>query len=165
MYREGEFLVHFKRGVCRVEEICMPDADKGSDKKFYRLITQGKTKAEIYSPIDGKETLMRPLMSECEAASLISHMPNIASLSVLSEKNRKEAYKKAVAEPYPANLVSVIKAVYERAEAKAKVRKKLAAFELEYSALAKDILYTEMGIALGIPIDTVEDYIVDKIEG
>lgn len=165
MYREGEFLVHFRRGVCKVEEICMPDADKGSDRKFYRLTTQGNTKAEIYSPVDGNKALMRPLMSECEAVTLISHMPNIASLSVTSERNRKEAYKKAVAEPYPANLVSIIKAVYERAEARARARKKLAAFELEYSTLAKDILYTEMGIALGIPKDTVEDYIVDRIDG
>lgn len=165
MYSKGDFIVHFTKGVCRVEDICMPDIDKGSDKRFYRLRVQGSASADIYSPIDGKGITVRPLMSACEAGDLISHMPSIAPVCVASEKMRKEAYRKLLSEPYPANLVSIIKTVYERAREKEKNRKKLAAFESEISSRAKELLYTEIGIALGIPTDAVEEYIVRKIDG
>ena len=165
MYRKGEYIVHFTRGVCKVEDICTPDIDRGSDRRFYLLITQGKTRAEVYSPIDGRGISFRPIMSGCEADNFISRIPDIASLSVGAERNRKDAYRRAFSEPYPANLVSIIKAVYERTAERAGSRKKLAAFENEYSARAKEILYTEMGIALGIPTDDVEGYIVRRIEG
>jgi len=165
MYSKGTFIVHSTKGVCRVEDICMPDIERGSDRRFYLLSTVGRNRAEIYSPIDGKGINLRPIMSECEASGFISHIPSIPSLSVSGVRNRKEAYRRALFEPYPANLVSIIKTVYERSSAGAGSRKKLAAFELEYSARAKELLYTELSIALGMPAEDVEEYIVRRIDG
>ena len=165
MYGVGEFIVHSTKGVCRVEEICTPDFGKGSDRRFYRLCIQGENPVQVYTPIDAKGILLRPVMSACEVNDFISHIPSIAALQVTRDKNRKDAYRRALLEPYPANLISIIKAVYERTEANRGSRKKLPAFETEYSARAKEVLYAEMGIALGMPADSVEDYIVKKIDG
>ncbi len=164
MYKIGEYIVHATIGVARVEDILTPDFEKDGKRLYYVLAPfLGKEGDRTYSPVDGGRVFTRGIMTPLEAEELISHMPRIAPFEVKNEKQRRDVYKRILSEPYPANLVSVIKTAYVRRVSAIERKRSFPAFEGAYIAEARRILECELSIALSIPYDGVESFLVQRL--
>ncbi len=165
MYKIGEYIVHANLGVSLVKDILSPDFEKDKTRMYYLLTPYiGKEGKVVYSPVDGVKVFTRKIMSPLEAEELIRRMPKIQPFEVKNEKMRRETYKKILSEPYPANLVSVIKTAYRRRSSAVEKKRAFPAFEAGCISSSREIIESEISLALGIPYEEAERYIIDRVE-
>lgn len=159
MYSVGEKIIYGENGVCTIEAIApLGIAGASSDKIYYHLrplIGSGL----YFSPIDSN-AFMRPLISRKEAEALIDSIPSIEpAVCTDSRFNHVDAFYKELFKLHtPESLVSIIKGLKLRA-----LEKKTKSSKAESSMKrAKEMLYGEISIVLGIAYSEVEKYIFDR---
>ena len=88
MYQKGEYIMYGSTGVCRVEDVAVPDnipiKEKGA--LYYRLAPVYGA-GSIYIPVDTK-MFMRPVLTKAQANELIDKIPNIKE-QVYEAKDQK----------------------------------------------------------------------------
>ena len=89
--------------------------------------------------------------------------PEIPSVWVNNEKLREQNYKEAVKANDPEALVAIIKMIYQRKEKRLAQGKKCTATDARYFQLAENLLYMELGVALGKPKQEVCRTIIEYI--
>lgn len=166
MFETGELVIYDDTGVCRVEEIGLPEGIPVSDKerKYYTLapVFHG---GKIYIPVDTK-AFMRRIISRSEAEALVEKIPEIEEerTDTVSQKLLEEKYRSAVKSHECEELVRLIKTVYWKKKDLASRKKKAGRLDTEYMGRAKRLLYEELAAALEIPVGKVEDYIAARAE-
>ena len=80
-----------------------------------------------------------------------------------NEKMREQNYKEAVKANSPEALVSIIKMIYQRKQKRLAQGKKCTATDARYFQIAENLLYMELGIALGKPKQEICKTIIDYI--
>ena len=97
MFEIGEFIVYGINGICRVESIGPSPYDKTDPRTFYLLIpVNNPMGSSIYTPVDNDRVPMRRLMTREEIEELIALMPEIETLEVPIEKQRREIYRTTI---------------------------------------------------------------------
>ena len=156
MYSVGDKIVYGESGVCTVEAVSPHEA--GEDRLYYHLrplVGSGM----YFSPVDSG-AFMRPVMSREEAESFVATIPGIEP-AVCSDSrfNHVDAYYRELFKQHTSEaLVAVIKGMKIRIAEK-KSRSSRADMTIKR---AKDMLYGELSVALGIEIGEVEQYIEEK---
>lgn len=165
MYRVGEFVVYGVTGVCRVErvgEINLSESSKG--KKYYTLVPVYAKGSKLFTPIDSKKVLIRHVLTKEEALSLIDEIPDIDEIWVEDIKKREIIYKETLRKCDCRECIRIIKTLYLRNEMRVQSGKKISGYDERYLHAAKEFLYGELAIALGIGKDQVEEFIIEKVE-
>lgn len=76
MYQKGEYIIYGNTGVCRVEDVAVPDnipiKEKGA---LYYKLSPVYGAGSIYIPVD-TEVFMRPVLTKAQANELIDKIPN-----------------------------------------------------------------------------------------
>lgn len=98
-----------------------------------------------------------------EAWNLIKRIPEIPTAWTNNEKMREQNYKEAVKANSPEALVSIIKMIYQRKQKRLAQGKKCTATDARYFQIAENLLYMELGIALGKPKQEICKTIIDYI--
>lgn len=167
MFEKGSLMIYDTTGVCKVEDIGVPEglpvAQKG--RNYYKLAPVFGS-GTIYIPVDTK-VFMRPVISRQEAERLIRKIPEIRE-NFCESKNQKvleDHYKESLMTHDCEDLVQLIKTVYVKKKNLERVGKKTGKTDTQYMKRAKALLHEELSIALGIPVDEVEDYITNAVEG
>lgn len=161
MFAVGDKIIYGESGVCtieKIEPISMAGAPK--DKLYYHLsplIGSGT----YFTPVDSG-AYMRPVITKAEAEALIAAMPGIEP--AICEDNRfnhVDAFYKDLFKQHSCEvLVAIMKGLRSRmAERKTKSTRAEATMRR-----AKDMLHSELSVALGLDISDVEDYIVSRVE-
>ena len=157
MFTVGEKIIYGESGVCTVEKIA--PMETGGDKLFYHmkpLIGSGT----YFTPVDSG-AYMRPVMSRAEALALIDSMPSIEPAICNDNRfNHVDAFYRDLFKLHTCEaLVGIIKGLRTRmADRKTKSSRAEATMRR-----AKDILHGELSIALGIGIDEVESFILERV--
>lgn len=166
MFEKGSLLIYDTTGVCRVEDIGtpagLPVANK--DKKYYKLAPVFGT-GTIYIPVDTR-VFMRPVISREEAEELIRRIPEIRE-DICESHNQKvleDHYKASLMSHDCEDLVQLIKTVYAKKKNLERTGKKAGKTDTQYMKRAKALLHEELSVALGIPVEEVEDYIAKSVE-
>ena len=160
MFEVGEYIVYGTNGICRVEEICPSPYDKADARTFYLLVPlHNPMSSTIYTPVDNTRVPMRRLMTPQEIDGLIAAMPEIETLNIPVEKQRREIYRTTIGELRPEGYVSVMKTIHQRRIQLAAAHKHFPVSDMEYGRLAKHLLYSEVAYVLGKEEDSVEAYI------
>ena len=164
MFEIGEHIVYGTSGICRVEEICTSPYDKNDTRSFYLLIpVHNPMGSTIYTPVDNDRVPMRRLMTREEIDTLICMIPGIEPVQVPVEKQRREIYRSTVFALRPEGYVSVMKTVARRREELTAARKHFPVSDMEYGRIAKHLLYSECAHVLGVPEDSMEGYIAQRL--
>ncbi|MGM9536473.1 MAG: CarD family transcriptional regulator [Intestinibacter sp.] len=164
MFKKGEYVIYGNAGVCQIIDIStlnMHGAPK--DKLYYILEPVNQNSSRVFSPVDNKKVVIRNLISKQDVETLINDIPNIKELLVEDEKLREQVYKDCIKSCQCRKLLSLIKTIYQRKEARLNQGKKLSATDEKYFKLAQDNLHTELAMSLQIPVNEMENYILDKI--
>lgn len=165
MFEKGELIICGGHGVCRVIDITDNPIDRMDRKRKYYLLEPIFEKAStIYTPVDNEKIIMRRIMNEEEARKLIEHIREIDIVWIQEEKRREQTYKDAIRTYDSRSLVQIIKTLYQRKKVRINEGKKVLSSEEQYLRKAEELLYSEMSLALSIPKDKVEEYIMEAVK-
>ena len=146
MFRIGDYVAHYKEGVCEVVNIGKIDMGS-SDKEYYTLKPVYDAAGTVYTPVDNKREQIRQLITKEEAENLIKEMSEIDTIGVTNEKQREAMYKNALLHNQCREWVSLIKTSYGR-----------------YMSSAEKFLYGELAVVMEMPRDKVSGYVKEHLD-
>ena len=117
-------------------------------------------KDKIYVLVSNSDLRLRLCLTK-EAWNLIKRIPEIPTAWTNNEKMREQSYKEAVKANDPEALVAIIKMIYQRKQKRLAQGKKCTATDARYFQVAENLLYVELGIALGKPKQQICKTIID----
>lgn len=165
MFEKGELIICGGHGVCRVIDITDNPIDRTDRKrKYYLLEPVFEKTSTIYTPVDNEKIIMRRIMNEEEAQKLIEHIREIDIVWIQEEKRREQTYKDAIRTYDSRSLVQIIKTLYQRKKVRINEGKKVLSSDEQYLRKAEELLYSEMSVALSIPKEKVEEYIMEAVK-
>lgn len=165
MFEKGRYIVYGNTGVCEIEDITSPDIKGVSEDRLYYVLNPCFKKGNrIFTPVDNEKVVIRAVMTEEEAASLVDAIPTIEELWEKDDKVRELRYKEAIRSCNPREWIQIIKTSYLRREQRKAQGKKATTVDERYFKAAEDHLYAELSIALNMPKEEVRDYIQERLE-
>ncbi len=159
MFNKGDCIVYGTNGVCRVTEVCDSPFGNNDSRSYYALNPLNDKGSVIYTPVEGGRIPFRPLYSKEEIEKLLDRMDDIPGIVVKNEKQRRDSYRVAMSSASPEAYISIIKTVAKRRENAFENHRQLAVTDAEYERQAKNCLYSEFALVLGLPLSEVEGYI------
>ena len=152
-YEIGDLVSKPVTGICKIEDILYLNLLDEKNKKMYYLIKPIEDeKDKIYVPVSNSDSRLRLCLTKEEAWNLIKRIPEIPTAWINNEKLREQNYK-----------VAIIKMIYQRKEKRLAQGKKCTATDARYFQIAENLLYMELGVALGKPKQEVCRTIIDYI--
>ena len=163
-YEIGDLVSKPVTGICKIEDILyLNPQDERNNKLYYLMKPIEDEKEKIYVPVSNADSSLRLCMTKKMAWSLIKRIPEIPTAWVNNEKMREQNYKEAVKANEPEALVSIIKMIYQRNQKRLAQGKKCTATDARYFQTAENLLYMELGVALGKPKQEICKTIIEYI--
>ncbi len=160
MFCVNDYVVYGSEGVCRIENIGRTDiSGLDKNKEYYTLVPVYKS-GRIYTPTDSS-IVMRKVITKESAQALVSNIKSIGEeLDVPRDAKLAAAFYRNLVRTYECDkLISVIRHIFNKQRELISVKKNLPAVDTKYLKMAQDILYGELGFALGIAPNEVKGYI------
>ena len=165
MFELGTMLVHPTYGVCEVVHIGRIDMKNVKDERlFYTLVPLYDAKSKLFIPTDSDGLGLRPVMTKESALELVASLPAMEPIAVQNEKEREKVFKEMIRGGNCEDISRIIKTLYLRKKARLAAGKKAVSLDEKYLFIAREQLYGELAVSLGIEKNGVEDYITQKIE-
>ena len=166
MFQKGEYIMYGSTGVCRVEDVAVPDNIPMKEKgTLYYKLAPVYGAGNIYIPVDSK-VFMRPVLTKEQANELIDKIPSIQEpvYEAKDQKNLADCYCASLRAHECEELVGMIKAIYQKHKKLEGTGRKLGKADTEYMKQAQALLHGELAVVLGIPFEEVPEYIAGRIE-
>ena len=135
------------------------------DRLYYTLLPVYAKDNLLFTPIDNKKVLMRPIISKDQALELIDKMEDMDLLWVREEGKREEIYKTVLRSGNPEEWIRMIKTLYLRGKKRLESGKKVTVGDERYLKMAEESLLGEMAIALEMPKGEVKNFIIKRASG
>lgn len=165
MFEMGAMLVHPTYGVCKVVQIGQINMkNRKDDRLYYTLIPLYDAKSKLFIPTDSEGLGLRPVMSKENAIKLMTTLKDLEPITVQNEKEREKIFKEFMHKGSCEDVSRVIKTLYLRKQARLTAGKKIVSVDEKYLLMAREKLYGELAVSLGIEKNGVEDYIAQYLE-
>ena len=165
MFELGTMLVHPTYGVCEVVHIGKIDMKNVKDERlFYKLVPLYDGKSKLFIPTDSDGLGLRPVMTKESALELVASLPAMEPITVQNEKEREKIFKEMIRGGNCEDISRIIKTLYLRKKARLAAGKKAVSLDEKFLFMAREQLYGELAVSLGIEKNGVEDYIAQSIE-
>lgn len=164
MYKIGNYVAHYKEGICEITAIGklnMSCSDK--KKEYYTLKPVYNAKGTLYTPVSNERGQIREIISAEEARALIDDMPKIDALWVTEEKKREAVYKEALFKNECRSWIAIIKASHARKMKRLSLGKKSINIDDKYLGIAENFLFGEFAMALDMTREEVKTFIKTKM--
>ena len=151
-YEIGDLVSKPVTGICKIEDILyLTSQDEKNNKLYYLMKPIEDEKDKIYVPVSNSDSRLRLCLTKEEAWNLIKRIPEISTAWINNEKMREQNYKEAVKANDLEALVAIIKMIYQRKQKRLAQGKKCTATDARYFQIVEDLLYMELGAAIGKP--------------
>ena len=165
MFKIGDYVAHYKEGVCEVMSIGKLDISCSDKKKeYYTLNPLYDAGGTLYTPVENEKRQIREVITSEEAQALIDDMLNIETIGVTDEKRRELFYREALLRNECRDWIAIIKTSYMRKMKRIALGKKVINVDDKYLNIAEKFLYGELAVALDMPKDEVKGYITDYLK-
>ena len=165
MFEKGTLLVHPTYGVCEVVHIGKIDMRNVKEERlYYTLIPLYDVKSKLYIPTDSESVGLRPVMTKENAVKLVENLPDMEPIAVQNEKEREKIFKEMIRTGNCEDISRIIKTLYLRKQARLTAGKKAVSLDEKYLFMAREQLYGELAVSLGIEKKGVEEYIAQTLE-
>lgn len=165
MFDMGTMLVHPTYGVCEVVHIGKIDMKRVKDDRlYYTLVPLYDSKSKLFIPTESEGLGLRPVMTKETAVELVESLHDMEPITVNNEKEREKIFKELMRSGSCEDVSRMIKTLYLRKKARVSAGKKAVSLDEKYLFMAREQLYGELAVALGIEKDDVEDYIEQNIK-
>lgn len=165
MYEIGEFIVYGNDGVCKIEDIGSINISNIDKKKIYYKLKPIYKNGNIFTPID-TSVFSRKIISSEEVNRLIELIPCMETFEFKDKSGKllQNYYEKTLQTHECEDLLLIIVAIYERKVNAISNGKKLGQIDAKFMKIAIDLISGEFSVVLGIPIEEVKMYIIDKVK-
>ncbi len=166
MFKIGDYVAHYKEGVCEVTNVGklnLSCSDK--EKDYYTLKPIYDTGGVLYTPVDSMKKQVREIITAKEAKDLIKGMPEISTIRVSDEKRREGYYREALLKNDCREWVAIIKTSYQRKMKRLASGKKAINVDDRYLGMAERFLYGELAVALQMSREEVRTLILERLQG
>lgn len=164
MYNVDDLIIYGDMGVCKVINITTPDFIKTKKDQLYYVLQSLYQKCVIYMPVD-TATFMRPILSAKEVDHLIDMIP-----AVQTEVNHNSNIQQGAASRETAvnmhdcaDLIKYVMVIDAKKQYAEQQKRKLGMVDEKSMKQAEGLLYGEFSLALGIPVNKVQDYIASRV--
>ena len=160
MFSAGDKIVYGESGVCIVDKIASLNMQGAVQDKLYYYLTPLVGSGTYFTPIDSN-AFMRQVITKQEAEALVDSIPEIAPAVCNDNRfNHVDAFYKELFRRHTCEaLVAVVKGIqFRMSERKTKSTRAEVTMKR-----ARDILVSELAVALEIEQDEVSDYIRQRI--
>lgn len=165
MFKIGDYVAHYKEGICEVTNIGKLDMScSDKNKEYYTLKPLYNQGGTLYTPVSNEKKQIRDVISREEAEALIEEMPKIETIWVADEKRREVFYKEALLKNECREWIAIIKTSYFRKMKRLASGKKSINVDEKYLNIAEKFLYGELAAALGMKKEEVKSYITEHIK-
>jgi CarD family transcriptional regulator len=165
VFEKSESVICGSKGVCSIIDVTklnMPGVDK--EREYYILKPLYMSASTVYIPVDTAEESMRKVMSKEEAEELIHEIPGIPLITITNEKLLEQEYKSCMKANRCESWIKIIKTIFLRKQKRLEAGRKVTAVDAKYYKMAEDNLYGELAVALNMPKDDVEAYIIQEMD-
>lgn len=165
MFSNGDKIVYGSTGVCRVEDVGVPEHFPAPDKEtLYYKLAPVYSVGYIYIPVDAP-VFMRPVMDRKQAEDLVEGIPSVEErdLSKLDNRELTAKYRKILSHEDPRSLVCLIKSVKKKMADAVQNGHRPGKLDRDYMNRARELLYGELAISLSIPQEEVGGYIRSRL--
>lgn len=165
MFKVGDYIIYGNTGVCKVEDIGTLNKTGISNERIYYTLTPIYSESsKVFTPVDNKKIVMRPIITKEEAISLIDDMKNIETIDQENDRNIEEVYKEELKSCNLREYVRLIKTLYVKKQDRISQGKKATGTSEKYFNIAEDMLYGELAVALNMNKEEVVKFIENKME-
>ncbi len=167
MFKEKDYVVHKKFGVCRIEDIGeLTENGMPKDKIYYTLVPEYIKGSKVYFPADAPEDRIpfREVSSKEYMLDIVDRIEDIETVWIDDDKKREQIYKTALGSSDCVEWIKIIKTLYVRKEQRVADGKKATAIDDRYLHMAEEQLYGEMAIALEMNKDDMQNFITQRVE-
>ena len=164
MYQIGDYVVYGGSGVCQVMAVGTPASSACDRHRAYYTLRPLASTETIYVPVDTHVSI-RPVLTRQEADALILQLPGLPECPV-DTKNpqlRSHAYQESFRANDSAELARLLKTIHHKDTDARKAGRQPGKVDTRYRKRAEELLYGELSVALGIPQDSVPQYIRQKL--
>jgi len=162
MFGVGDYVVYGNKGVCQIKSVGSIDMPGVSREKLYYTMDQvflrGST---IFTPVDSDK--LRSVMTKDEANHLLEEFATLNPVWNSDGKDREKRFVEILRSADSRALCEMIIVLYRRREERIATGKKATTTDERYFHAAEDILYGELGIALGIARDEVKKCVFEHV--
>lgn len=166
MYNIGDVIMYANMGMCKVMDIEQKLLCEAiGEKQYYKLQAVFEDDAICYVPTDS-DVFMRKAITKEEAEELISKIPQVEEEAYIN-KNIKELakhYDEKINAGDCKSLVELILSIDDKKDYMEKHKKKLGVVDEKYLKKARNLLYEEFAVSLGMKKENVPKYITRKVE-
>lgn len=165
MYQIGDYVVYGGSGVCQVMAVGTPASSVCDRHRAYYTLRPLASTETIYVPVDTRVSI-RPVLTRQEADALILQLPGLPECPV-DTKNpqlRSHAYQESFRANDSAELARLLKTIHHKDSDARRAGRQPGKVDTRYRKRAEELLYGELSVALGIPQDSVPQYIHQKLK-
>ncbi len=165
MFEIGDLIIYGSEGVCRVDDIGVPDLYNVDLGHSYYTLSPLYRQGKIYTPVDAS-VFMRPVISKQEALDLIQSYPDIDD-TVIENRNIRilsEQYQATMNSHDCSDLMRIMKSVHHKKKIMDQRGKKLGQVDEKFLKKAEDLLHGEFAVALNIPKEEVGRFIKNRVQ-
>jgi len=156
MYQKNDTVIYGSHGVCTILDI---SEQKFGDKtaQYYVLKPVSTEKSTIFIPVDSPilSGRMRRILSAEEIYRMLEELPEEPSVWFENTDQRKDLYKKTLADGNRMELIKLIRSLYLHQEKQVQKGKKLYAADDHALKEAERMLYDEFAFVLNIESEQV----------
>lgn len=165
MFQPGDLIVYGTTGVCRVEALERPGLIPTDRQRLYYRLQPLYQDGTVYTPAEGGKVSMRPVITRQEAEALIDAIPSLpaqplrdASMQALSHHYQSKLHSGSCRD-----LLELMLSIRAKRRQAAAQKRRLGMVDEQYAKQVRRLLHGELSVALGIPFDDVEAYILQRI--
>ncbi len=167
MYQKGDFVTYGCKGVCQIRDITtlrMNGIPK--DRLYYEMQLVRDPGSKIFTPVEHEASkgMMRPVLSEDEAISLLDRLLDLDEEWIRDDREREAHYRDVINRSDAEGMLSIIRCLHLRRRERLMIGRKLTAMDSKYLRMAEDNLYTEFSLALQIPVSEVQEQVSDRLD-
>jgi RNA polymerase-interacting CarD/CdnL/TRCF family regulator len=164
MLNIGDKVLYGAQGVC-VYEGEETKTISGKSHTYIVLSSLSQNPNKIFVPKDNEKLCgkIQKILTVDEANDLIDRISSNDSKWIEDDAERREFFRKTLSCSDRMELVKMIKLLYRESKKRKAEGKKLHISDEQFFIRAKNLLHTEIGIALDISADDVEKYIDERI--
>lgn len=166
MFQIGDYILYGSTGVCKVQDIQTIAFSKEESAEPYYILQPLNQTYTISTPAKNTKVFMRPTISKEDAIKLIDHIPDITPEAYHNRVIRELAkhYESIIDTHDCSNLIELTMSLNEKKRLSVENNRKFGNVDEQFMKRAKNLLFGEFSVALGIPTENVPNYIAERVK-
>ncbi|NLZ45872.1 MAG: hypothetical protein GX896_04185 [Clostridiales bacterium] len=162
-FEKDDYLVYGTAGVCQLIDIEMRCFDGKNKNDYFKLIPMQSIKSTYYVPVNKSHGKLRKLLSKDEVYALIDALPMEEVVWSENARERKMMFDEILKGGDYEKILAMLRTLYNHQKKRIELGKKLMAYDETTMRTAELLIYQEFSFVLGIPEESVEAFITDRV--